>query len=82
MGQSIQRTETKKLNIMFRPIQEMYKKNLEALIALKADLIAHNVEWDTIAPETDGLDELKLKQKAERSQSERLYRMEESCDRL
>jgi hypothetical protein len=40
--------------------------NLDALIALKTKLMNGDVNWNDVAPETDGLDHLKQKHKADR----------------
>jgi hypothetical protein len=53
-------------NSMQRSAQDVYKMNLDALIALKTKLMNGDVNWNDVAPETDGLDHLKQKHKADR----------------
>jgi hypothetical protein len=55
---------------MHRKLKVGYKKNLDALIALKAKLMASEVNWNDVAPNTDGLDQLKKKQKADREREQ------------
>jgi hypothetical protein len=66
MGGSMQLAAGKDWSSMHRNLQSGYKKNLNALIALKAKLMANDVNWNDVAPNIDGLDQLKKTQKADR----------------
>jgi hypothetical protein len=56
---------------MHRSAQTDNKNNREALIPLKVKLMTLDVNWDGVAPNTDGLDQLKQKADCEREALEK-----------